>query len=439
VDEAGDARAIGRGAGPLARYGLVVATTAITLLPLFFLLRRLNEWDDVYLPAARTLMEGGDIYAPGKPYLYPPFAAMLAIPAGLLSPIISRLVWTLANMTAVAALATSAWRLSGGGTGADRRDWAVLALGLAAVGPYAVNTLGHGQTDLIIDALVASGCLAIARGGRASGAVLIGLGAAFKGPPLLFAAYFLARRRWLEAAVVAGVAVGVNLAPDLIHSAPGGGLWIERWVSRYVLHYQSLGASLGAWGSLLIYNQGLAGTLQRWVNSHVTWSAGLAMNTHRVAPAPLKVIAYGTMLAMLAATLWAAGRPSSRTDETGDEPSCFALECGAVMALMLLMSPMSGLAHFPALAVAALCVARLAIVGGSKSALAAIAVAALAAMMANKDLVGSSLYNVTLWAGSATIGAVALWAGCVVALARPATLGLATPKTGGGKLRAAEG
>ena len=49
-----------------------------------------------------------------------------------------------------------------------------------------LNSLAHQQTDIVIAALLTAGCFVMTRDRIISGAILIGLAAAFKGPPLLF-------------------------------------------------------------------------------------------------------------------------------------------------------------------------------------------------------------------------------------------------------------
>ncbi|MDF2748733.1 MAG: putative glycosyltransferase, partial [Propionibacteriaceae bacterium] len=73
---------------------------------------------DVYRRAGATLLEGGDFYAlPGPlPFLYPPFAALLAVPLTLLPSAAVEIAWTVAGVLAVLAVlhrfGLSGWRLS---------------------------------------------------------------------------------------------------------------------------------------------------------------------------------------------------------------------------------------------------------------------------------------------------------------------------------------
>ena len=95
-----------------------------------------------------------------------------------------------------------------------------------------------------------------------------------------------------------------------------------------------------------------------------------------------------------------------------------ALEGGVVLLLMLLLSPMSSKAHFGVLLVPGFCLARSALAGGQGryASRVLLGLAVGLAVVANKDLLGGRLYTLALWYGSATWQALALLAGCLLAL-----------------------
>jgi len=418
------------------RAGFAITALLVAGLGLHAVFKVPAEWSDVYVPAARALLNGGDIYAEGTGYLYPPFAALLAIPFAPLPNVPIRLVWYLCNVAAIVYFARSAWTIGGGqrlasATTTDPREMQVLAIGALCSVTYGLNTLAHQQTDLVIGALVFGGCAALLAGRGVLGAILIGLGAAFKGPPLLFAAYFAFRRNWLASALIVATALSVNLLPDLVNH-PVSGTWLGRWLGRYVLPTAHIDTTLGTWGSALIYNQSLVGTLQRIVNTGLVWGpAGLEVVGRPVlGNRSLKTIAYGVMIGMLVVSAWAGQRGRRERSEARQHvefPGVTAFECALVVLLMLLMSPMSGLAHFAVLALPGLCLARVAVFGRSRFAIWSLAIAAVAAVSLNKDLVGGVAYNAILWGGGATAGTLALWVGCVLALAT----GSASPAASG--------
>jgi Glycosyltransferase family 87 len=345
----------------VTRYPIVaVSLPVLAGLALQAVLSPHSEWLDVYVRAARTLLAGCDLYGPGTNYLYPPFQALLAVPFVSLPSFVARLAWYLINVASLVGLLRSAWWLAGGPklgavatTGS--RDWLALGLGLACSAPYMLNALAHQQTDVLIAYLVMAGCVRLARLDNVAGAILLGLAAACKGPPLLFAAYLIFRRKWGTTTLIVVVAIGVNLLPDLVCRAPGGGLWLQLWLKRFVLQTQRLDASLGVWGSALLYNQSLGGSLQRVVNTPPRWtSAGLLTVAKRVVidPVRFKAIVYPSMLAMVAISIGAAlrgQRVALRDSAKEGLPGRTAIEFSIVIILMVLMSPMSSLAHFSVL------------------------------------------------------------------------------------------
>jgi hypothetical protein len=100
-----------------------------------------------------------------------------------------------------------------------------------------------------------------------------------------------------------------------------------------------------------------------------------------------------------------------------------------VSALMLLMSPMSDLAHLGILILPAFCLARIAVFTADRAISTTLMAAAVGALSVNKDLIGSTAYTVVLWIGIATLSTLALWVGCMIALSRgrvePAVAGFA--------------
>lgn len=392
-------------------------------------LKRQSEWLDVYVSAARIFLHGQDYYAAGVGYLYPPFQAILAIPFVPLPNLAARTLWYAVNVAAAVCMLRSSWRMAGGPelrgvSQTDRREWIALSIGLLCCGFYVLNAFAHQQSDVVIAALAMTGCAGLLRGRKIGGPILIGLAAAFKGPPLLFAVYFLFRRQWSTAALIVAVALGVNLIPDLIYSAPGGGTWLEHWLRDYVLPTQYLHTALGTWGSELIYNQSLGGTLQRLVNTKLQWTIHNHLEVEKLTSSDtiaLKSIACGAMLVMLLVSIGAALRGirvATNAERPYGLPTQTAIEFGVVFILALMISPMSGMAHFGVLALPAFSLSRIAVLAERRDIWLMILLAAIGGLIANKDLVGGTVYTALLWAGAVTWSAVALWIGSIIALAR---------------------
>jgi alpha-1,2-mannosyltransferase len=163
----------------------------------------------VYRFAGRTLLDGGDIYhLPGSlPFLYPPFAAVLAVPLALLPQAAVEIGWTIAGALSILAIlrrcGLTGWLLS-----------LVAAATVFLVTPV-TQTLAFGQVGIFLVALV---FLDLAPGPRSlpgprwlPEGVLTGIAAAVKLTPGIFVVYLLVVRKWRAAiaCAVSGAAVTV--------------------------------------------------------------------------------------------------------------------------------------------------------------------------------------------------------------------------------------
>ncbi len=369
----------------------------------FMLIRDSSEWDSVFVLAAKRLRAGLDIYqlvteSQDHAYSYPPFQAMLAIPFTFLPRFVGRFVWYVISAFCLVLLWRWSWRVSGGEklegrAKPDGREYLICILGLLCGMRFVQDNLDHQQTDLVIGALVIGGCLAWQMGRDWVAATCWGLGAAMKGPPLLFAVYLAWRGRWGAAVWMVALAVGVNLLPDLVHAAPRG-LWVEQW---YVTMIKPMGA-IGVWHSDVLLNQSLAGAARRFFAEAMPARA-------------LKVLVYLVEAGLLGATGVWMGKPFGRKVE----PFRAAMECSAVLLLMLLFSPMSSKPHFCVILLPAFCLARLAILRRDRWATGAVAVCIFLVVVLDRNVINRTVGDGAMWWGSVMWGAVVLWVGVVMA------------------------
>lgn len=387
----------------------VAGTPLLILIGLQLILRPVSEWDDVFVRAARDLMNGADIYHEGSAYLYPPFMAFAAIPEALMPHYLNRLIWSLFNVGAIIVAIRSAWKIAGGGhpalpTADNRSEWIAVSLALLCSLPFGAGVIANQQVDIVIAALVLCGCLWVLEKRERAGAILIGLGGAIKGPPLLFVAYFVARRRIDLALITLVVALAANLLPDLVHSSPDQSIWLQRWLHHFVIPTQGWNAEIGTWGTLPIYNQSLGSTL------------------HRIAPqisaSTAKIATYLILLAMCFISIAAAvvGQSRSRVFSSDKMPAQSGAEMGQVIALMLLMSPCSSPAHFGILILPALVLGRASSASRRPLLWVLLSAAAACGAVAGKDLMGDRLYYLFLNSGNVTLAALILWLGCTTSL-----------------------
>jgi hypothetical protein len=380
-------------------------------------LRQDNEWERVFVPAAQQLWSGKDLYGAGSVYLYPPFTAWATLPFLGLSHTSGRVVFVCLNLIGVAFVLYGAWRLAGGRRVSGPADVAAALVGGSCGIFYLHNCLVHQQVDVFIAALIVGGCLALLRDRGFLAATGFGVAAAMKCTPLLWAPYLVWRGRPVAAAWLVVVALGVNLLPDLVNRPAGGGTWLGVFASRYLRPLTNRDYVPGSWASEIIYNQSLAGSAQRWLDTTPHWAADDCTVEKRGAPAsPTSVrgLVLGSELLLLTLAAAACGRPCRVIADRRRA----VLEYGVVITLMLLLSPMSSMAHFGILVIPGFCLARRAFAGRQRVLTVLVLLAAAAALAANKDLLGGRLYTVTLWCGCVMLNALLLLLGCLWELAR---------------------
>ncbi|MEV4483850.1 glycosyltransferase 87 family protein [Micromonospora coxensis] len=163
-------------------------------------LRRPDHLSDlhIYYGALSDLRAGRPLYdyvaENGGPFTYPPFAALVLWPVTALPESVLGAVWLLLTVAAVVAIAVPVGRVLAPG-----RPWAVAATAtvLMLSAPVQSN-LRFGQMSIVIV------LLALLDGAGVTPArwrgVLVGVAAAIKLTPLLFVVYFLAARRYRDAA-----------------------------------------------------------------------------------------------------------------------------------------------------------------------------------------------------------------------------------------------
>ena len=164
---------------------------------------------DVYRKGASTLAAGRSIYelAPGQyPFTYPPFAAVLMLPLGLVGRAVAITAMAMLSLAAFAVICVIIFR----SLQIDQRLGWFLALGAISLQPV-YQTFELGQVNLVLMALVMLDCMVLPARYRGVG---IGIAAGVKIIPGIFVLYFLLRRDWR-----AVVQSGVTFATTVLVSA----------------------------------------------------------------------------------------------------------------------------------------------------------------------------------------------------------------------------
>jgi alpha-1,2-mannosyltransferase len=220
-------------AGWLALAGSVTGYVLLSALvyhqPFHAGLRELRFFDlRVYRGAARRIIERAALYR--RPiihrlgFTYPPAAALLLAPLALAPLAVDKVIVTGLSLGALVWLLYCTLRLGGV---RDRRSlvWSGAAL-IAAAALWlepVTTTLGYGQIDLVIVALVMFD-LARSDDGASTG-VAIGIAAGIKLTPLMFIAYLMLCGRCRVAAVATGSFVATILVSFAVAGQDAGRYW----------------------------------------------------------------------------------------------------------------------------------------------------------------------------------------------------------------------
>ena len=275
---------------------------------------------DVYRMTGMAVLTGDDFYAlPGLPFLYPPFAALLAVPLALLPAPVVQVGWTAAGVLAIVAvihrLGLIGWRLS-----------LVSAATCYFVQPVR-ETLAYGQVGILLVALVVLDLV--------------------PGPRLLL-------HRILPPGILTGIVTAVKLTPAIFvlyligvrRSRAAGASMITSAVATLIALAVVPGASMEFWMRLARGDTGLGHSIMYYTNQSVTADvirlAGLGQTPVLIGLGLSAVVA---LLGVWSAVLW----------HRLGEVSLAVTLCGVAG---LLASPVSWLHHFVWVVPLALCLAR---------------------------------------------------------------------------------
>jgi len=406
----------------VSRYPYTTAAVLVFISQAFpALLCRQTEWTNVFVRASKNLLAGQDILAAKQGYVYPPFFTLVSIPFTVLPQALSQLLFYLIGVACIVYVVKSAWTLSGGGRlqgdgeKVDRREHLVFLLAMFCAGRFLFNALSHLQTDLLLAALVMAGCVALRTKRCFLSATWIGLAAAIKCTPLLFAPYLAWRGKWLAALWLVALAVGLNFLPDLVNRPPSGGSWAVEWYTRYLAPIGQEDYVPGAWYTSISNNQSLGGAVMRiFATSLKRTEEGIDVvyKKSALSPTALRAVAVFVYAMVIIPSAYAMWRRRRMAGPARAAPQADALEFGIILLLMLLLSPNSSRAHFGVMLLPAFCVGRIALTDDARASWMLFFLATFASLISfNTPL--NVIFSVTLWAGAVTMVALLLLAGCV--------------------------
>jgi alpha-1,2-mannosyltransferase len=224
----------------------------------------------VYQGAASWWATGHPLYSyvlgdTGYGFTYPPFAAVVMRPLAWVDFQTAATLHTAVN--ALLAGAAAWWLFAPVARRAGWSPWFVtgLAVPIVLLMEPIRETMGFGQVNLFIGALIAADVIALRRGWAWAG-VGTGLATAVKLTPAVFVLYLLLTRRWRAAAVAVGTGLTVTVLAYAVAPGTSSEFWLHTlWASdRVGLPDQ-------------ISNQSLLGVLARISfpepPNHVVWAA----------------------------------------------------------------------------------------------------------------------------------------------------------------------
>jgi alpha-1,2-mannosyltransferase len=209
----------------------VAAVTAVTAIAFWWLLRWQYLFDlKIYIAAEKWWLGGHDLYDYAQPdelqgklsFTYPPFAALLFVPLGLLPAGVGYVLMTLGTL---AAVALTTWWV----TARFPIHWYAfsLALPLVLLIEPIRSTLSFGQINMLLVALILADVLVGVPQARKWAGVGIGLAAAIKLTPALFIVYLFLSRRTRAALTALGTATGATLLAALITPNATRDYWLS--------------------------------------------------------------------------------------------------------------------------------------------------------------------------------------------------------------------
>jgi alpha-1,2-mannosyltransferase len=202
----------------------------------------------VYRAEGRALLDGADLYGPlpgiTSVNTYPPFAALVFVPAALVSLGAVKAASVVVNLVLVGVVARQSLRLAGG------QVTVAATLALAAVALWSepvTRTLFYGQVNLALLALVLWDAT-LPQQSRLRG-IGIGLAAALKVTPGLLAVYLLLTGRFRAAVVAGATFLATLLVTTLVDADATWSYWTRHlWdVSRMGRLENSANQSVRGW------------------------------------------------------------------------------------------------------------------------------------------------------------------------------------------------
>jgi hypothetical protein len=381
--------------GPRSRDNATVKRSWLWLVPLllaamvggsFYFDRQAAKGDrelGVYVTGGQRMAAGEEIYrrgTDGKPFTYPPFAAVPFVGFSVLPDEWHAEAWFCVNFLILLGIVwwLHRWARSADTGRAPPRMWWFWIPTAVFGGRHIVSVFTNQSHDLTILGLVT--LTAVSWCGRRQVAGMLagfwaGLGAATKATPLIFVGLFGLRLHWLGLLAIVATTLGATLLPDYVFprsqetiaatdqvfdpERAGAGTWWRAWydVNLAGLEVGGTADARGAWNSHSVLNQSLSGALRRLFTpvevpdgSFVVGDKGdvLLAELSTTMVRVVTLLASALVLGVISLGVWfargavrAAGDAFAGVQRTVGLGEVAAFACG-----MVLLSPQSSKSHF---------------------------------------------------------------------------------------------
>jgi hypothetical protein len=226
------------------------------------------------------------------------------------------------------------------------------------------------------------------------------------------------RRRWRAALLLVAALLLLNLLPDLLWPQHSGHSYLAAWYRNTLRPLE--GGAPGDWHTAIIFNQSLSGLFNRWIAYGCpTTDAEISQIVH--VPEHLvglvRGLTWGAAAVLLSLAAWRLGRPGQSLPRLrGTRPVAWTelrlgIEAGMGVCLMLLLSPMSGKAHYVVLILPAMLLARRVIERRQAGGILLTCGLLVSGPLCAQDIVGDALSDLTLFWGFPTLFALLCFAG----------------------------
>lgn len=228
---------------------------------------------NVYVRGGERMAAGAEIYRrglEGKPFTYPPFAAVPFVAFEKLPDSWHAAAWFNVNFLILVFMIRWLHRYAKDErTGQDPpKLWLFWVLTAVFGGRHVVSVFTNQSHDLTICGLVMLTAASWCGYRKVSGIMAgfwAGLGAATKATPLIFLGMFGLRLHWLGLVAILLAAVGATVLPDYVWPREDGATWWRAWydVNLAGLQVGGTAEAAGAWDSHSVLNQSMSGALRR--------------------------------------------------------------------------------------------------------------------------------------------------------------------------------